>query len=194
MVQSSPLMAFCCLQWREYLYISSCSCAVFFADGSLLLILARSSCPRQWCSPLRGSLLLIMARISSLTRVDSCDDDSDSEHIHKHKERLLQRELENRKGRPHMTLLGDANQSNGYIISAAATRGRSFQRGRSASPKRSHSSGGRLRPTTPKGRHYRSRSRSAGGTRKPRPCKGSVASPAFSATTGKYNSTPRGGT
>ena len=93
-----------------------------------------------------------------------------------------------------MTLLGDATQSNGYIISAAATRGRSFQRGRSASPQRSHSSGGRSRPRTPEGKHVRSRSRTAGGTRKPRPRQGRSASPAFSVATGKYKFTPRGGT
>ena len=37
-------------------------------------------------------------------------------HIHKHKEKNLQREVEHRKGRLHMTLLGDAKHSNGYII------------------------------------------------------------------------------
>ena len=89
-----------------------------------------------------------------------------------------------------MTLLGDAKHSNGYLISAPATRGRSFQRGRSSFQKRSHSSGGRSRPRTQKGKNFRFRSRTAGGNRKPRQRKGRSASPAFSANTGKYKFTP----
>ena len=38
-----------------------------------------------------------------------------------HKERLLQRQFENSKGGPHMTLLGDARQCNGHTVSASAT-------------------------------------------------------------------------
>ena len=115
-------------------------------------------------------------------------------HIHKHQEKALQRELESCKGKPHMTLLGDAKQSNGYIISAAATRGRSSPRGRSSSRRRSLSSGGRSRPRTPRGKNFRSRSRSAGGTREDRKRRGRSASPALSATTGKLRFSPRGNT
>ena len=98
------------------------------------------------------------------------------------------------QGQTSYYFVGRRSTSNGYILSAAATRGRSFQRGRSASPKRSHSSGSRSRPRTPTGKHFRSRSRTAGGNRKLRPRKGRPASPAFSATAGQDKFTPRGGT
>ena len=80
-------------------------------------------------------------------------------HIHKHHEKALIRELESCKGKPQMTLFGDAQDSNGYIISAPATRRRSFPRGMSSSRQRSHSSGGRSRPRTPGGKNFRSRFR-----------------------------------
>ena len=115
-------------------------------------------------------------------------------HIHKHHEKVLQRELESCKGKPQMTRLGDAKHSNGYIISAPAARGRPFPRVRSSSRQRSHSSGGGSRPRTPRGKNFRSRSRSTGGTRKDLKRRGRSASPAFSATTGKYKFSPRGNT
>ena len=98
------------------------------------------------------------------------------------------------QGKTSNDTIGDAKHSNGYIISAPATRGRSFPRGRSSSRQRSHSSGGRSRPRTPGGKIFRSRSRSVGGTRKDRKRRGRSASPAFSATTGKYKFSPRGNT